>query len=217
MAAKRRGARGQIGRANPQSPDFARLREAFSGPGADTRRWAAYAVVDDDADAVEIDEHGVWLDCTIVETGEPIRVRWGLMILPGGRGGVWLPPPERGEEILAVFNAGDPSTAIGAYTFADADAESPGGDDYKLPAAIISEPNAVHIRGANHAVRIDTDAELTARAGTKTDIDSPDVNLGGTGLLPTQGVVNGEGVDPYTGATYAALGNASTIVKAKKS
>jgi len=42
------------------------------------------------------------------------------------------------------------------------------------------------------------------------------VELGATGLAATAGVVQGEGIDPFTGMTYAALNNASSIVRAKK-
>lgn len=49
-------------------------------------------------------------------------------------------------------------------------------------------------------------------------VDSPDIRLGGDEELmdPTQGLVHGQGVDPFTGMPYFALGNASTVVKAKK-
>ncbi len=49
-------------------------------------------------------------------------------------------------------------------------------------------------------------------------VDSKDVRLGGDAELvdPTQGVVHGQGIDPFTGMPYFALGNTSTVVKAKK-
>jgi len=45
------------------------------------------------------------------------------------------------------------------------------------------------------------------------------VELGTNGAVPlgaNTGVVQGEGIDPFTGATYFALGSASAIVKARK-
>lgn len=42
------------------------------------------------------------------------------------------------------------------------------------------------------------------------------VELGGEGLTATEGVLNGQAIDPFTGQTHFALGNASTKVKAKK-
>lgn len=45
-------------------------------------------------------------------------------------------------------------------------------------------------------------------------VKSADVELGSGGLLPTDGVVQGTAIDPFTGMTQAALGNASGTVKA---
>lgn len=42
------------------------------------------------------------------------------------------------------------------------------------------------------------------------------VELGGVGLFPTDGVVHGTGVDPFTGVQYFNLGSTSAIVRAKK-
>jgi hypothetical protein len=43
------------------------------------------------------------------------------------------------------------------------------------------------------------------------------IHLGGTGLTALlDGLVTARGVDPFTGATYGALGNASAVVMAKK-
>lgn len=49
-------------------------------------------------------------------------------------------------------------------------------------------------------------------------VKSPDVQLGtdGTALTPPDGVVTGQGIDTFTGATYFALGNASGKVAAGK-
>ena len=52
----------------------------------------------------------------------------------------------------------------------------------------------------------------------KVVIDSADIQLGGAGLLAlADGVVVAQGIDSFTGATYGVLGNASSVVKAKKS
>lgn len=42
------------------------------------------------------------------------------------------------------------------------------------------------------------------------------VEIGDEGLGALDGVVHGSGIDPFTGLTYTALGNASAVVKAKK-
>lgn len=51
----------------------------------------------------------------------------------------------------------------------------------------------------------------------KVVVDAADVQLGGAALLAlTDGVVVAQGIDSFTGATYGVLGNASSVVKAKK-
>ncbi len=197
-------ARSGIGRATSR-PDVGRLREALSGPGADPRRWVVYATVNG---APEVLSDGVWLDCTIVETGEPLRVRWGLLLLPGGRGGIWLPPPKDGDEIAVQLASGDPLSAVGTFVFASA--------DVAVPEAVTSEPDAVHIYGAGSRILLDTSTSILATAGEAATVKAPLVNLGDEGLSAETGVVQGEAVDPYTGATYAALGNVSTVVRAKR-
>lgn len=187
--------------------DLSRARDGLEGP---KRRWVLTAIVDDDPDAVEVSADGAWLDCTIAETGEPLRVRWGLLVLPGGRGGVWMPPPGPGDEILVVCDGGDPSVALGVCVFATGDPQEDGSTGFALPAGIVSEPSAVHVVGASARVVISSDAAggIVAKA--------PLVELGDEGLPPQTGVVQGEGIDPATGLTYFALGNASAIVRAKK-
>ena len=50
----------------------------------------------------------------------------------------------------------------------------------------------------------------------KVTVVADTVELGGAGLIATDGVVHGTGIDTFTGATYAALQNASAVVRAKK-
>ena len=53
----------------------------------------------------------------------------------------------------------------------------------------------------------------------KVEIIAPDVRIGATPdalVAPVNGVVLAHGVDPFTGATYGALGNASNKVLAEK-
>lgn len=60
--------------------------------------------------------------------------------------------------------------------------------------------------------------EVRAAAGqdVTVSVHGGTVQLGGTGLTALQGVVNGEALDPFTGMTQAALGNASATVLARK-
>jgi hypothetical protein len=52
---------------------------------------------------------------------------------------------------------------------------------------------------------------------TRITIIAQTIELGGSGLDPIRtGVLNGEAIDPFTGAQHFALGNASQHVRAKK-
>lgn len=72
---------------------------------------------------------------------------------------------------------------------------------------------------------VDVDGDVTVNvggsakvdAGTEAVVSAPDVQLGASGLsAPVNGLVLGGGIDTFTGLTYAALQNASAVVKAKK-
>lgn len=61
--------------------------------------------------------------------------------------------------------------------------------------------------------------QLKVQATTKVTVVAPLVEIGGDGLgnAPLiNGVVLASGIDPFTGATYGALGSASAVVMAKK-
>lgn len=52
---------------------------------------------------------------------------------------------------------------------------------------------------------------------TRITVVAQNIELGGDNLDPVMtGVLNGEAIDPFTGAKHFALGNASRIVRAKK-
>ena len=178
-----------------------------------TGRHMAIGKVDDDPDAVDISSAGVWLDCTL-ESGEPVRARWALRLNPGGRSGVWTPPPEPGDEVAILFEGGDPRSAVCIGVLPSGDTEE-GSGDWSLPASIVSEPEAVHILGTARVI-IDSAGDLFARSATKAQVVAPLVELGDAALAPTDGIVHGAGIDPFTGASYFALGNASARVRAAR-
>ena len=60
-----------------------------------------------------------------------------------------------------------------------------------------------------------TDDEIVVVKATKVHVLSGDIKLGNS-VGAQDGVVTGAGVDSFTGATYFALGNASSKVKAEK-
>ena len=72
--------------------------------------------------------------------------------------------------------------------------------------------------GSRLLMKPDGAVEVTQGSGTVIRV-APDgsVEIGGTALTALlDGVVTARGTDPFTGATYGALGNASAVVKAKK-
>lgn len=108
----------------------------------------------------------------------------------GGAGqGLWVLPPE-GAEVLVAHAEGDyegDAVIVGCL---------PTGD---TPSGL--EPGRVIAIGA------------------RVDVRAGDIRLGADSDALNQlqhGVVNGQGVDPFTGSTYGALGNASGKVLADK-
>lgn len=192
--------------------DVQRILEAVEGTEP---RTAFYVVVDDGPTdlahpecPVDVSSNGVWLDCHRKDTDEPIRVRWGLLLLPGGRGGIWLPPPEPGEEIMAVCEDGNPLEATGMYVFATDEKNDAGLAAFEIPAEVLAEPKAIHVMGQTARVILSSATSIAQKA--------PLVELGADQLGPLDWIVHGSGIDPSTGLTYTALGNTSTVVKAKK-
>lgn len=81
----------------------------------------------------------------------------------------------------------------------------------------------IEVTAAEKLAEKATDVKVEGSASWKLKapvvvVDSPDIRLGGDEELmdPTQGLVHGQGIDTFTGAPYFALGNTSTVVKAKK-
>jgi len=72
--------------------------------------------------------------------------------------------------------------------------------------------------GLRVTVRPDNSMTISRGATMVAQIDADGtVHLGGPGLTALlDGVVTARGIDPFTGATYGALGNASSVVLAKK-
>lgn len=70
---------------------------------------------------------------------------------------------------------------------------------------------------ARIGIQVKTAKDATIEAGGKAVVKAPLVELGEGGLVSAvNGVVLGGGIDPFTGATYFALTNASSVVMAKK-
>jgi hypothetical protein len=68
----------------------------------------------------------------------------------------------------------------------------------------------IRVRGSARVTLVADGADVVIEAATQ-------VRLGdATATAPLEGVVNGQGIDPFTGLLYSALGNASTRVAAKR-
>jgi hypothetical protein len=118
--------------------------------------------------------------------------------LGGGSGdGVWRIPPEGSEVVVLTV---------------DADLSA----DPMLVAVLSSGATPSELDATTLVVRAEK-VTIHADGGDAVVKASGTVHLGDTGLVAaTDGVVVAQGIDPFTGSTYGALGNASSKVRAKK-
>lgn len=180
--------------------DTNRVAAALSKPGIDPRVWLSLAVVV----AVNVKEDGAFADVMLFPQNQPDTVR-----VPGnyaGPGfGSWM-PLETDDEVLIAYPQGQPNEGgvIIARLWSKSDATP-------TEAQSNSDDPVIHVK-PGQTLRIVVDD------GGKVIIDTKGqgVELGGENLLPTDGVVHGSGIDPFTGLSYTVLGNTSTIVKAEK-
>jgi len=94
--------------------DGASMREAWKGPGMDTRSWLSYGIVDVPGEeqgttAVEFDEDDgqLYVNVTLKPTDAPVRCRVGMM--SAGSGEAVYFPFCGGEEVLVALPEGNPS------------------------------------------------------------------------------------------------------------
>lgn len=85
--------------------DVLRTAEAMSMPGIDPRGWIEYGIIDDDPDAISVEQGGVFVDVTLQPSGKPVTCRWGgIYAAPGGA--VFF-PIRRGDEVIVLIPGGD--------------------------------------------------------------------------------------------------------------
>jgi len=156
----------------------------------DGRVWAGLGVVyqDDSGSHYDVDDElGVLVHVRLMPAEEPLLCRLGGLG-SGGDGGVWRIPPV-GTEVVVVIPSGDID------------------DDPCIVATLAS---------GGTPGELDEDT-LVVKAPKVTIIATGGaVEIGEAGLITTDGLVHGTGIDPFTGATYAALNNTSSTVRAKK-
>jgi len=128
----------------------------------------AIAVVDDDPQAIEIGTDGVWLDLTLIGTGERCRGRLALPLRPTADGsdwsGLWAGVPLHGEQVAVLLDSADPSSVVVLGSLQDGES-----DGHHLPTEVVSDPDTVRLRSLS---KLQLSAEGTA------SIDAPRVNLG---------------------------------------
>lgn len=172
--------------------DVNRIGEALARPGMDTRIWVALAIVKSVfVDAAE----GIFADVVIMPSGDEETARVGSEYAGSGFGTHW--PIQVDDEVLVAAPSGNPDEGIVIVNRLYSASDPP-------PPEAVSNPQ---------------DVVIHIKAGQKISIvveNGGTVELGGAGLGSAQGVVQGEGVDSFTGLTYEQLGNSSAIVKAVK-
>jgi len=132
-------------------------------------------------------------DAETIEDGERIQ-QYGVSSVP-------LP----GAEAVVLFPGGDRSHPL--IVAVDDRRYRPTGRPQGEVTIYTDEGDEIHL-ARGHQITIKTTGQVV--------IDAPSIKLGGSMLTALQGVVQGEGVEPVTGLTYAALGSASAVVMAKK-
>ncbi len=129
----------------------------------------------------------ILVDVELIPSGTRVQCRLGF-----GNDGVYRIPRENSE--VAVLLPFDPSSLI------------------KDPMDF--EPIIVGVLNTSAPDQLTGD-DTVVRDAAKVRILNSDIQLG-SNPLPQDGVVIGSGIDPFTGATYFALGSISLKVKAEK-
>lgn len=178
-----------------RTPDVHMISKALSRPGIDPRMWISCGYVQ----AVSKTDQGTFVDVVIAPHLDPYTCRVGEVYAGVGHGMSF--PMSVDDEVLVALPNGDPNEGGVVICRLHSASDPP-------PSEVEDNPDDVvlHVQdGQSMTVVVES-------GGT--------INLGGTGLIKEEGVdgvVTGQGIDSFTGSTYAALGNSSTIVLAKKS
>lgn len=205
--------------------DVRRLGEALSYPGIDPREWLALATVEGwgfDAD------EGIFVDVRYQHSGQPDTCYLGTTYA-GAEFGEHS-PVEVGDTVLVATPMGDPGYGPIIINRWNNSGDKPS-TDFKDPSA---EQDGQPLPTQDRVLRIKPGQ--TYRIRTSGDGGGVDVVCEGSGnivinvnqgivylagdpsalTVPLHGALNGEAIDPFTGATHAALGNASTKVAVRK-
>lgn len=202
--------------------DAGRLAQLVRGPGIDTRTWISLAIALGDSvveGATGGQSGGVFVDVMLMPTGEHYTARVGADYQGDGYG-FYFGKIHADDELLVAAPSGDPAQGIVVTTKLSSAAEPPSDD-------AVNNPDDVSlVVEKDHSLRLTVQGEgqvFISTGGGNATIDTAggSVFLGenatdSENTLSMDGVVNGQGIDPFTGATYFALTNASSKVFAKK-
>lgn len=191
-----------------KSVDVARLGRAVSYPGIDPRVWVSIAIVT----SFHVDSaQGVFAGVTLLPLGTEATARVGAIYAGNGFG--FYAPLKVDDEVVVIAPSGEPDEGLIVVSRLWS-ASDPG------PAEASSDPDEVilHIED-NTTFRIVVGGTgkmvVEARDSSTIMLGADNLTLNTVPQSSANGVVTGTGIDPFTGSTYASLGNASTKVGAK--
>lgn len=208
--------RQRVGRGGVRtSVDTSRLRAAVGGPGIDPRVWITWAtVVERGFDPAE----GIFIDVQYQPDGTVETCYLGQPYA-GSEFGFHF-PAEVGDTVLIAISGGDPgfSPCLIARAHNAADKPNPelqsGDQDTDDVILRVKPGQKLIVRTSGGG---DVSIKVEGGGNAIVEVESGQVKLGSeTVSAPLQGVVTGESIDPFTGTTFAILGQSSQVVAAKK-
>ncbi len=174
----------------PRVP-WEKLRQALAGPSQDTRAWIAIARVDDDPDAIRLDEEMGWIADVTFQSG-PLNQVGPVACRVGQSAEGALVPVNRNDEVLVSITDGDANSGpvISARL---QNAENP------IPATVNGFPINEALAAINYILasqvngaQVEFGAALQVQALLVQLMASTFVFLGGTPTVPpTEPVIKG--------------------------
>lgn len=204
-----------------RSIDVARMSKAAERPGVDPRIWFAKAIVTEIGIDTTEGNQGKYADVILVPDGTPDTVFLGSPYA-GNQYGMHF-PVNVGSRVVIMYGMGDPGDGgviMGQWhsPTAPPNPELVGEDGEFTQNVVLriapGQQLIIRTSGAGDEVNIHVEGGGDV---ITTVQDGGQIKMGdGNVVAPLQGVVQGEGVDTFTGLTFAAEGNTSQIVAAKK-
>lgn len=191
--------------ARPRAIDVGRLGEALARPGMDTRTWLIRAEVVRTTTVTGGDEAGMYADVLLFYPDRAVEETALVGCAYSGPGfGVWaeLHP---GDEVLVAMPNGDPDEGPVIVTRLWSAGEPPPGEAGSGYVIKAREGARVRIIADGADIVLETRGAGKVRLGHDSGA-----------AIPTDEIVHGSGIDPFTGLTYWTLNNTSAVVTARK-